>query len=292
VFVPQFGMDLRAVYRLAEAAEESGFESFWVFDHLYTPGAPPIDTFEGWTLLTAVAGVTTTIRLGLLVGCNPLRPPALLAKMAATFDQISGGRLELGIGWGSAEDEFGRFGVPVGSRRVRSEQLDETLEILALMFTGEQFDYAGRHFQLQGAWGLPVPIQEHIPVHIGGGGRTLTMPLVAKHADWWNCVGGARVRLDELKALRGSARISAQYPVVLLREEEDRESAAALCARRMPAAGWGEPLIGTPAELIDEIGAEMDRGVELFTLRFHDRTEPATLRRFGAEVIAPLRAAH
>ncbi|MEE2034836.1 LLM class flavin-dependent oxidoreductase [Rhodococcus chondri] len=290
VFVPQFRLGVEDMKARAVAADEAGFDSFWLMDHLYSPGGRPTDSLESWTLLTALAGATSTIRLGHLVGCSPLRHPALLAKMAATVDHLSGGRLDLGLGWGSVEDEFERFGVAVGSRRERAEALGETIEIFRLMCTGEPFDYDGKHFRLSGAYGLPVPVQERIPVHIGGGGRTLTMPLVAQHADWWNCVGGARDRLEELATLRGAARISAQYAVGFAEDATDIPEVSAATARRMPESGWGAPLVGTAAELVEQLHAEYRRGVELAVLRFHDFADPATLERFGRDVIAPMRA--
>ncbi|BAH55431.1 LLM class flavin-dependent oxidoreductase [Rhodococcus opacus] len=290
VYVPQFKMDVTSVLATATVVEECGFDSFWLMDHLYAPGAPPCDMFESWTLLTAVAAVTSRIRLGHLVGCNPFRHPALLAKMAATLDQISGGRLDLGLGWGSVEAELTAFGFPLGSKRERSEALGETLEILELMFTGEPFDYEGRQFQLHSAFGLPRPVHGRIPIHIGGGGPTLTMPLVARYADWWNCVGGARNRLDELSELKGRARISAQYAVGMAADESDVEHVAALTARRMPIPAWGAALVGTTAQLVEQFQREHERGVELFVLRFHDFAAADTLRRFAGEVLEPLKA--
>lgn len=289
VFVPQFRFDVSEMQARAVAAEHAGFDSFWLMDHLYAPGGKPTGTLESWTLLTALACGTSSIRLGHLVGCNPLRHPAVLAKMAVTVDCISEGRVELGLGWGSVEAEFEMFGIPVGSRRERAEVLGESLEIFRKMCTGESFDYDGQHFRLRGAHGLPVPVQARIPVHIGGGGRQLTMPLVAKHADWWNCVGSARHRLDELAPLRGKARISAQYAVGFARTTDEVPEVAAATTRRMPKDGWGEPLVGTADMLIDQIQAERARGVELFVLRFHDFADPVTLARFGREVITPLR---
>lgn len=289
VYVPQLKTDVRTVLEQAHAAEVSGFDSFWVMDHLLAPGAPPCDTLESWTLLTALAGATTTLRFGHLVGCAPFRHPSLLAKMAATFDQISGGRLELGLGWGSVESELATFGFRPGSRKERSESLGETLQILDLMFTGETFDFDGRYFRLAGAYGLPRPVQPRIPVHIGGGGRQLTMPLVAAHADWWNCIGGARDRLEELAPLRGAARISAQYAVGVVHHEEDRAAVSARVSRRMPEPAWGPALVGTPAELVELFASERARGVELAVVRFDDFGAPETLRRFGAEVIPALR---
>ncbi|RHW28587.1 LLM class flavin-dependent oxidoreductase [Nocardioides immobilis] len=288
VFIPQLKTDVPTMLEQARTAEAAGFHSFWVMDHLLAPGAPPSDTLESWTLLTALAGATTTLRFGHLVGCAPFRHPSLLAKMAATFDQISGGRLELGLGWGSVESELTAFGFEPGSRRQRSESLGETLQILNLMFTGDTFDFDGRYFQLQGAYGLPRPVQPRIPVHIGGGGRQLTMPLVAAHADWWNCIGSARDRLEELAPMRGSARISAQYAVGLVHREEDRDAVADRVARRMPESAWGRPLVGTPDELVELFRAERSRGVALCVVRFDDFGTPETLRRFGAEVIPAL----
>jgi alkanesulfonate monooxygenase SsuD/methylene tetrahydromethanopterin reductase-like flavin-dependent oxidoreductase (luciferase family) len=292
VYVPQIKIDARTMVSRAQAAEKAGFHSFWVMDHLYAPGAPPTDTLESWTLLSALAGATSTIRLGHLVGCNPFRHPALLAKMAATLDQLSSGRLDLGLGWGSVEDEFVQFGFPVGTRRERSQALGETLDVLELMFTGEPFDYDGTHFRLEGAYGLPVPVQKRIPIHIGGGGKQLTMPLVERHADWWNCVGSARSRLSELAPLRGNARISAQYAVGVVDVESRRDDVTARIGRRMPESAWGRALIGTPDELVEMFRAERDLGVELFIVRFHDLGTEATLELFGKEVAAPLKVSN
>src|SRR6478609_1377221 len=101
VFVPQFRIDLASMRARAVAAEDAGFDSFWVMDHLFSPGTRPVGMLESWTLLTALAGATTRLRLGHLVACNPFRHPAVLAKMAVTLDHVSGGRFDLGIGWGS-----------------------------------------------------------------------------------------------------------------------------------------------------------------------------------------------
>lgn len=290
VFVPQIRIDLAGMRARALAAEDAGFDSFWVADHLFSPGTRPVDVLESWTLLTALAGATSRVRLGHMVACNPLRHPAVLAKMAATLDQVSGGRFDLGIGWGSVEPEFEMFGIRVGTRRERAEQLGETLDIFRAMCSGEVFDYSGKHFQLRGAHGLPVPVQERIPVHIGGGGVQLTMPLVAEHADWWNCVGYARDRFDELAPLRGNARISAQYPVGLAATTDELDDIAAAITRRMPENGWGKAILGTADAIVEQLRAEHERGVELFILRFHDFGTPDTLRRFGSDVITPLRA--
>ena len=289
VHVPQFRADVATMVARARAAEEAGFDGFWLMDHLATPGAPQVDTLESWTLLTALAGATSRIRLGQLVGCNPFRHPALLAKMAATVDQVSDGRLDLGLGWGSVDEELVAFGFGAVSRRERSDRLAETLQILRLMFAGEPFDHDGRFWQLTGACGRPTPVQERLPVHIGGGGPTLTMPLVARYADWWNCVGSARHRLEELAPLRGSARISAQYAVGLAPSTAARDDVARVVDRRMPAGAWGAPVVGTPDEVAAALLAERERGVEMFVLRFADLGTAETFSLFMQEVAPALR---
>ena len=206
-------------------------------DHLAAPAAPEHDTLEGWTLAAALAARTSTVRLGHLVTANPFRHPALLAKMAATVDVVSGGRLELGLGWGSLEDELLTFGIGVAPPPTRAAQLGEAVEVIELMFTGEPFDYAGKHFRLKGALGRPRPLAGRVPVHIGGAGRRLTMPLVARHADWWNCPAYAVDRLDELRPLAGNARVSVQHPIGLAPSTAARVEVEQLTTKRFGA--WG-----------------------------------------------------
>src|SRR5256884_4955719 len=158
------------------AAEAAGFDSVWLMDHLAAPAAPEWDTLEGWMLAAGLATRTSRIRLGHLVTCDPFRHPAVLAKMAATLDVLSDGRLELGLGWGSVDAELRTFGIDAGPAPERAARLRETLEILPRMFTGEPFDYPGAHYELAGAVGRPVPVQPRIPVHIGGAGPKPPIP--------------------------------------------------------------------------------------------------------------------
>src|SRR4029077_7638196 len=213
-----------------------------------------VDTFEGWTVATALAAHTSTIRIGHLVLCDPFRHPVLLAKMAATFDVISNGRLELGIGWGSVADELRTYGFGPEPPARRAAKLRETLEILDLMIAGETFDYGGAHFQLQRAIGRPVPAQARIPVHIGGGGPQLTMPLVERFADWWNCPGYALDRIDELRPLAGNARISTQHPIGLAPDPATRDNVVDTVNRRF--GSWGGVIAGTSDEVADALAAE------------------------------------
>jgi alkanesulfonate monooxygenase SsuD/methylene tetrahydromethanopterin reductase-like flavin-dependent oxidoreductase (luciferase family) len=265
------------------AAEAAGFDSVWLMDHFAAPMAPEVDTFEAWTVATALAARTSTIRFGHLVLCDPFRHPVLLAKTAASFDVISNGRLELGIGWGSVADELRTFGFGPEPAAIRAAKLRETLEIVGFMFSGETFDYAGEHFTLHGATGRPVPVQARVPVHIGGGGPKLTMPLVERFADWWNCPGYAIDRIDELRVLAGNARVSVQHPIGLARSAADRDETIATAHRRF--GSWGAVVAGTPDEVASALAAEVDRGVEGFVCQFSDFGTPETVERFMREVV-------
>jgi len=279
-------MSFATIEAKARSAEELGYHSVWLMDHLAAPAAPEHDTLEGWTLAAALAARTSTVRLGHLVTANPFRHPALLAKMAATVDVVSGGRLELGLGWGSLEDELLTFGIGVAPPPMRAAQLGEAVEVIELMFTGEPFDYAGRHFRLKGALGRPRPLAGRVPVHIGGAGRRLTMPLVARHADWWNCPAYAVDRLDELRPLAGNARVSVQHPIGLAPSTAARVEVEQLTTKRFGA--WGGIVSGTPGEVVAALARERALGVELFILQFHDFATPETLSLFAREVMPAL----
>src|SRR6266404_7760834 len=149
LYLPQLRMSFERMLERTLAAEAAGFDSVWLMDHFTAPMAREIDTFEAWTVASALAARTSAIRIGHLVLCDPFRHPVLLAKMAATLDVISGGRLELGIGWGSVPEELETYGFGPEPAAVRAAKLHETLEILDLMFAGETFDYRGEHFTLK-----------------------------------------------------------------------------------------------------------------------------------------------
>lgn len=289
VFLPQLRMSFDTILERTRAAEAAGFDSVWLMDHLAAPVAPEWDTLEGWTLAAGLATRTSRIRLGHLVTCDPFRHPAVLAKMAATVDALSSGRLELGIGWGSVDEELRTFGIQAGAAPGRAARLRETLEILPRMFAGEPFDYSGTHFRLEGAQGRPVPVQSRIPVHVGGAGPKLTMPLVRDFADWWNCPSYAADRLAELRPLAGRARVSVQHPVGLAAGAGDRDEVGEIVARRF--GSWGGVVTGTPTEVADALVADVQVGARGFVLQFHDFGTPSTFERFMGDVAPAVRAA-
>lgn len=287
VYLPQVSMSFPTIVTRVSAAEEAGFDSVWFMDHMATPMAPQRESFEGWTLVSALGPLTSTIRLGHLVLCDAFRHPALLAKMAATLDVITEGRFELGLGWGSVPTELRIYGFREEPPRKRSERMAETLEVLELLFTGEAVSYEGRYVSLHEAVCLPRPVQDPLPVHIGGGGATLTMPLVARYAHWWNCPSYALSRLGELLPTAGNARVSVQHPIGLAARAADKEEVAALAQRRF--AGWGGLVTGTPDEVAAALSAEAAAGVELFIVQFSDFCTPETIDLFAREVIPAVR---
>ena len=271
----------------ARAADELGYDSLWLFDHLDTPhaepGAPTLDVYEGWTTATVLAARTERVRIGHNVLCASFRHPALLAKMAATLDVASGGRLDLGIGWGSMPDELRRYGFGEEPNAVRSARLRETLEILEGMFTGEPFAHDGEHYSLPDAIGRPRPVHGRIPIQIGGAGPKLTMPLVARFADWWNIPASALDRLAELRPLAGEARVALQCVVGLAPSSAQRDAVEHAVGARFSV--WGGAVTGTPDEVVAGLRRYVEQGVEQLIIQFHDYGRRETLELFAAEVL-------
>lgn len=188
--------DILSVWREADAVPE--IEHAWLFDHLMPIfGDPDGPTYEGWTLLSALAAQTRRLRLGVMVTSNRFRPPALLAKIATTVDIVSGGRLDLGIGVGSrpnppqARREYPAHGLPFQPPAQAVESLAEACTVIRRLWTEkEPFDFHGTHHQLTGAFGSPKPVQRPHPPILIGGRSAATLRVVAEHADLWNIPGG------------------------------------------------------------------------------------------------------
>jgi F420-dependent oxidoreductase-like protein len=173
------------------AAEEAGFDSLWFDDHLLSDEGDPSDAkLEGWTVAAAAAAVTSRATIGHLVTANTFRSPGVLAKMATTLDHVSGGRAVLGIGAGWFADEHAAFGLDFGaSMGERIDRMGEAAGILRRLLDGERVTHDGRFYHLTDAVCAPRPVQERLPLLIGGSGPRKTLPLVARFADIWNAYG-------------------------------------------------------------------------------------------------------
>lgn len=300
IYLPQVGFSGDELLERALLCEDLGIGSLWLMDHLYPPELPDVPSFEGWTLATTLLARTTRLRVGHLVLSATFRHPALLAKMATSLDVLSGGRLELGLGSGSYAPEHERAGIPFGSARERAVLLGETLEILTRAFRGPRCDFAGERFRVRDLPNLPPPVQRPgPPLHVGGGGVRFTLPLVARHADVWNCPTYALGELAQKQAALAnecarigrtpeSLRLSLEAVLVLVRERTEVDAAQALARRRFAGPGWGLEaggFVGTPDDVIARITNCVARGISSFVFFTHDRAAPATLRLFAERVL-------
>ena len=200
-------LDVQRVWREADTIPE--IEHAWLFDHLLPiAGDQKGPIFEGWTLLSALAAQTERLRLGLLVTSNRIRPPAMLAKIAATVDIVSGGRLDFGIGAGSrtsipwARREYDANGLPYHDAAYAVGSLAEACTVIRRLWTEEEpFDFDGSYLHLTGAYCNPKPVQRPYPPIMIGGAASATLRVVAEHADVWNIPGRDAAELVARSAL-------------------------------------------------------------------------------------------
>ena len=199
--VAQQRMEFGEIVERVRLGEALGFDGAWGFDH-FVPmyGDGPGNCFEGMTTLAALAAATTRIRLGLLVTGVTYRHPSIFASQAVTVDHASAGRLELALGAAWYDAEHRQLGLEFPPTARRFDRLEDELEILTRLFTGDVVSYDGAHFSLDNARMRPMPVQRpHPPIWIGGSGRRRTLPLVAKWADVWHTWGSPE-QLAELGA--------------------------------------------------------------------------------------------
>jgi alkanesulfonate monooxygenase SsuD/methylene tetrahydromethanopterin reductase-like flavin-dependent oxidoreductase (luciferase family) len=269
----------------ARAAEASGFTGMALMDHFAPPLAEGHAMYEAMATAGWLLASTTTLKVSHLVLCDTFRHPAMLAREAVTLDHASGGRFELGIGWGSVPAEFERFGVVPRTPSGRLARLKESLAVIRGLWSGEPVDFSGAYHTLVGAQQKPVPLGA-LPVIIGGAGPR-TLAIVAEHADWWNLPIYALDKLDELRPTAGDARVSIQEMVAFVPSEAKRAEIEALVEKRYGQTGMGSSMfVGDASQLRDHYAELCDRGVERIYPWFLDFGNPETLAAFGAEVIS------
>ena len=287
----------------AKLADELGFHAVHFIDHLLAIPDPAGDILESWTTMTACATLTRRVRVSANVLCNSFRSPALLAKMGATLDVISGGRFELAMGAGWHEPEYAAYGFDFPSPGVRIEQLREALQIIKALWTGERVDFAGRHYRLRNARCRPQPVQSpRPPIVVGGAGEKKMLRLVAEEADIWNCSAGNYAKLDDkVAALAEHCAAVGRDPATLERSLQDlvviAPTDAALRApledarRRFAFFGDVDAIatIGTPERCVDTIRKKVEQGISYFVCLFTDGGQPETVRLFGERVLPAFR---
>jgi F420-dependent oxidoreductase-like protein len=280
-----------------------GFDTLWNSDHLWPwCGDPGDPSFETWTTLTAMAMLTTRIRLGTLVNGVLYRDPATLAKMAATVDIISGGRLEFSLGAAWAEAEFVAYGLPFPPIGERLSRLDEALDIVKGLWTQTRASYAGRYYRLRDAPFAPKPVQHpHPPIMVAGTGNR-TLRLAAKHADIWNGNGTpeecaaliARLHAACAAIGRDPAAIELSYhPHLAVARSRAAARARQETITRVQGFAADDPreqwLLGTPGQAEEQIRAYVAVGITHIIMQVPSPFDLEGLRLVADEVMPAFR---
>lgn len=284
----------RRSVEIAKLAERLGLDSVWVYDHFHNVPKPAHESvFECWTMMAAISQVTSTIRLGQMVGCNLYRPPTLLAKITSTLDVISGGRLDWGIGAGWYENECRGYGYAFPSPKERIGMLREAVEIVTSMWSERETTYTGKYYQTHRANCDPKPLQRpRPPIWIGGGGEQLTLRVVAQHADWSNFGGNPTEFMHKRDVLRQhcekvgrdeSTIRKSWSPEIAIRDSEDAlRELQRTSMRRESFEDWkAGNLVGSHAEVTDKIGHYMEMGCSGFIPWCVDYPESTSLESFA-----------
>ena len=197
--------------------EQLGFDSLWDCDHFMRPSDPACPYFEGWTLLAALAVETSRVRVGVLVGSNTFRHPALVAQQAITIDHISGGRLELGLGAGWFQEEHERFGLQFDDPPVRVDRFAEAIEIIDSLARGKETTYEGRYYRLRSARLRPLPLQSPRPPLTLGAHRPRMLKICARYADRWNSYGTVGEMAGRIRLLDEACEEVGRDPTQIIR---------------------------------------------------------------------------
>ncbi|MCZ6887219.1 MAG: LLM class F420-dependent oxidoreductase [Gammaproteobacteria bacterium] len=291
-FWPSPAQPFTEVVDLCEHVEKTGWDGVWYADH-FMPNAEDTSSpmTEAWTTLAALASRIDRIRFGTLVTGNTYRHPAVLAKMAATIDHISGGRVVLGLGSGWQENEHSQYGIPFYTVGERLERLDEACAVIKTLFSEPVSNFDGRFYQLKEASLEPKPVQRPLPLMIGGGGEKVTLKIAAKYADEWNVWGTVETLKHKMAILDDHCANVGRDPstiqrsaVALLFMSDDAAFIDKMKSRNLGQAA----IIGSPAEVKEIVQAYEAIGVDElivpdFTLGAREQ-KLATLDTFISEV--------
>jgi F420-dependent oxidoreductase-like protein len=302
LFVPQEVTDFGEVRAMAQAAEQLGYHSLWLYDHFYHfPFAANEPVLEPWTLMSLLAAATSSIRVGALVLCHAYRPPALLAKMAATLDLLSGGRLEFGYGAGWHQEEFAGYGYAYPPIATRIRQMEEGLTIIRQLWTEPRTTYTGRYHRVHEAICEPKPLQQpHPPITIGGGGERLLLRAVARHADVWNYVPVPLPEYEhKVAVLEEHCRAIGRDPHSLARSlvtptvtaEREKDVRDQLEAARATGQFWalsGHLVQGTPDIVVPRYRDYVRRGVSLFIVQLPDSRDVRQMEYVAKHIVREL----
>lgn len=252
------------ILELTQHCEATGWDGVYFADHFMPngPDATPLDgdTLECWSIMAALAVAVPRLRLGTLVTSVTYRHPAVLANIAAAVDRLSDGRLLLGIGAGWQENEHAAYGIELGSVKERLDRFEEACEVLTGLLREPRTTFAGEHYTVADAPNQPAPVQQKLPILIGGGGEKRTMKIAARYADEWNSWATPEVLAHKVGVLRGHcddlgrdpAEIAVSTQALLFLSTDE----AWLADRR------GNGIVGTPAEVTEIVAAYRDAGCD------------------------------
>jgi len=286
------------VAAIAVAAEESGFDSVWVMDHVYqimTVGPRTDPMFEAYTLLGAIAARTRRTSLGTMVTGVTYRNPAMLAKQVTTLDVISSGRAILGIGAAWNEDEHAGYGYDFPEVKQRLDRLEEALQICRAMFTEASPSFTGSEYHIHEALNVPRPIRpDGIPILVGGGGERRLLRLVATYADAWNGFGDLATIRHKLDVLERHCEEVGRDPASITKTrlgglviaetsaEAERRSRAMMEARGMDEERFrGYVIAGDPDSVREQVSAYLDAGLDGLVFNMNDAQDLEPVRLAG-----------
>jgi len=281
------------VVEVAKAADEAGYHTLVVPDHLTTIPPSHETLFEAWSLVTGLAGATARARVGQLVTANGYRNPALQAKMASTVDVMARGRLTFGIGAGWWEPDYLQYGYEFGTAGERLRRLAEAVHIIRSMWTEKETTFEGKYYQVRGAVNEPKGVQQpHIPMMIAGSGEKVTLRLVAQYGDACNIMNSPEVAAHKYAVLeahcrdvgRDYAAITRTASTVAIIRDTDEEARSLV----WPGSEFAFPgdlasygLIGTVDTVRQRIAAFEAAGVQELIVSFHDPTSVEQVVRFA-----------
>ena len=299
----QEDLNWEILFGIAEKVEQLGFESLFLSDHLTSvKGNKQLDSIPVWPALTALAMRTERIKIGPLVCSMTFRHPAQLAKMSVAVDQLSAGRLELGLGAGWYEEEHVMFGVNFPSARHRLELLQEGIQLIKALWSGQSSSFAGHHYQLSDSEMHPAPAQSSVPLIVGGMGNT-TLKIAATHADEWNSY---YVSIDTYREKSqvidkhcnsinrdpSTLRHSLMTPYVIGKNDQEIESHIAANREVFPnlpgnLKDWHEAgfIGGSPQQLLDQMSDFEEAGVSRFILEHNSFRDQSPLELLAEKVL-------
>ncbi len=309
----QEGLNWDRWRRIIRTTEDLGYESLFRSDHFFSLSGPHNrDALETFISFVLVAEESSRLRFGPLVASMTFRHPSLVARMAAQIDQLSGGRFILGLGAGWNVPEHEAFGIDFPPVRERMDRLDEGIRVIRALWGDAPATFEGRYYRLRDAECYPKPAQSPAPILVGGSGEKRTLRIVAEHADEWNAVGqtleGYRHKDEVLRQHceavgrdPSTIRRSMMAGFIVGRDASEQRAHLAKIAEALPLLGRGDPdetiagmrtrgwLVGTPSEVVEEIGLRAEAGVQRIMLQHHAQADEGVLELIASEVLPQVR---